>query len=82
MGCAAQQWLSRSGDLRHYCSLPNFGRSEQEHEHKENENKCAKYGLTTLQDQIKLHMRPCAGKFLTEIQIVGELIKGRVPWLP
>ena len=65
-----------------YCSLPNFGRSEQEHEHKGNENKSAKYGLTNFKDQNKLHLRPCAGKLLTENQTVRELIKGGVPWLP
>ena len=30
-----------------YCSLSNFGRFEQEHKHKRNENKSAKSGLTT-----------------------------------
>jgi len=66
----------------YYCSLPNFGRSEQEHEHEENENKSARYGLTILKDRIKLHLRPCAEKLLTENQTVRELIKGGVPWLP
>jgi len=65
-----------------YCSLSNFGRSEQEYEHKGNENKSAKYGLTTFKDQIKLHLRPCAGKLLTENQTVRELITGGVPRLP
>jgi len=43
-----------------YCRHPNFGRSEQEHKHKGNENRGAKYGLTDFKDQIKLHLRPGA----------------------
>ena len=65
-----------------YCSLPNFGRSEQEHEHMGSENKSAKYGLAAYQDQFKLQLRACAGKFQTEKQTVRELIKGWVPGLP
>jgi len=77
-----QHQRDKSQEPRIYFSLPNFGRSAQEHEHKGNENKSAKYGLTTIKDQIKLQLRPCAGKLLTENQTVRELIKGGVPWLP
>jgi len=65
-----------------YCRHPNFGRSEQEHKHKGNENKSAKYGLTAFKDQIKIHLRPGASKHLTNNHTVKELIKARVPRLP
>ena len=65
-----------------HCSSPSFGRSEQEHEHKGNENKSAKYGLTALNDRIKLYPRPCDGKPRTGNQTVTEMTKVRAPRFP
>jgi len=61
-----QQSQEQQSQLRKYCRHPNFGRSEQEHKNKGNENKRAKYGLTAVNDQIKLHLRPGAWKHLTD----------------
>jgi len=74
--------LEQHHTTTNYCSLPDFGRSEQEHEHKGNENMSAKYGLTSVKHRIKLHLRPCDWKPRTGNQTGRELTKGGVPWLP
>jgi len=65
-----------------YCRPPNFGRSEQEHKHKGDENKSAKYGLTAFKDQITVHLRLYFWKHLSENRAVRELMNGGLPWLP
>jgi len=65
-----------------YCRPPNFGRSEQEHKHKGDEDKSAKYGLTAFKDQITVHLRLYFWKHLSENRAVRELMNGGLPWLP
>jgi len=67
---------------RLYCRPPNFGRSEQEHKHKGDEDKSAKYGLTAFKDQITVHLRLYFWKHLSENRAVRELMNGGLPWLP
>jgi len=80
--CVRHRLTMRRWVKYNYCRPPNFERSEQEHKHKGDENKSAKYGLTAFKDQITVHLRLHFWKHLSENRAVRELMNGGLPWLP